>query len=231
MRGRYVLFQHRRQELDDPPDGSAGPGLVRRFPTRFRRCARSRPPGCRRTTAAWGYELVWDGVRVVGYVSGGRLRLLATDGTRRHRGVPGATCAGRVARAHRVRPRRRGGRLRQLRTGQCGGAAAARSAGQPTPRPPVAWRPVRRCSSSRSTCCGSTARSTMDAAVRRAARRCWTGSGPRRRELADPAVLRRAAGGAVRRPAAEQGLRGVVAKRLDAPYAPGESAKAWRRVT
>ena len=34
----------------------------------------------RGTTASWAYEIKWDGVRAIGYVEGGRLRLESRNG-------------------------------------------------------------------------------------------------------------------------------------------------------
>ncbi|GAB3849699.1 hypothetical protein GCM10029963_34640 [Micromonospora andamanensis] len=62
------------RRTDPPPPGWTGmpelvepmrPTLAGRLPT---------------DQAAWGYELRWDGIRAVAYVSGGRLRLLSDTG-------------------------------------------------------------------------------------------------------------------------------------------------------
>ncbi|MEV0158283.1 DNA polymerase ligase N-terminal domain-containing protein [Micromonospora sp. NPDC050686] len=73
--GRYALFATGGRDwmirrTDPPPPGwTSMPELVRPMhPTPARRL-----PG---DDADWGYELRWDGVRAVAYVSGGRLRLL-----------------------------------------------------------------------------------------------------------------------------------------------------------
>ena len=74
--GRYVLFRtdgknwmiHR---MDPPPAG---------WTPMPERIEPMRPAPARRLPAddgAWAYELAWDGVRAVAYVSGGRLRLMA----------------------------------------------------------------------------------------------------------------------------------------------------------
>ncbi|TDC30359.1 DNA polymerase ligase N-terminal domain-containing protein [Micromonospora sp. KC213] len=77
--GRYVLFATGGRDgrdwmvrrTDPPPPGwSPMPELVRPMhPTRAARLPRD--------ADAWGYELRWDGVRAMAYVSGGRLRLLS----------------------------------------------------------------------------------------------------------------------------------------------------------
>ena len=95
LSGRYVLFRAGRgaaadrtggagrggrsdadrdwmiRRMDPPPPGwQPMPGLVR--PMRAAHAARLPADD-----EAWGYELRWDGVRAIGYVSGGRLRLLS----------------------------------------------------------------------------------------------------------------------------------------------------------
>ncbi|MFG1953033.1 DNA polymerase ligase N-terminal domain-containing protein [Micromonospora sp. NPDC048830] len=73
--GRYVLFATGgrdwmvRRTDPAPPGWTSMPELVR--PMRPTRAAR-----LPRDEAAWGYELRWDGVRAAAYVSGGRLRLI-----------------------------------------------------------------------------------------------------------------------------------------------------------
>ncbi|WP_091097155.1 DNA polymerase ligase N-terminal domain-containing protein [Micromonospora citrea] len=79
--GRYVLFatggkggrDWMVRRTDPPPEGwTSMPELVRPMrPTRAAKLPRDQ--------AEWGYELRWDGVRAVAYVSGGRLRLLSED--------------------------------------------------------------------------------------------------------------------------------------------------------
>ncbi|SCG43723.1 DNA polymerase ligase N-terminal domain-containing protein [Micromonospora halophytica] len=76
-RGRYVLFAAGGRDgrdwmvrrTDPPPPGwTPMPELVRPMhPTPAGRLPRD--------ADAWGYELCWDGVRAMAYVSGGRLRL------------------------------------------------------------------------------------------------------------------------------------------------------------
>ncbi|MGN9915299.1 DNA polymerase ligase N-terminal domain-containing protein [Micromonospora palomenae] len=77
--GRYVLFATGGRDgrdwmvrrTDPPPPGwTSMPELVRPMhPT-----PSGRLPG---DSSEWGYELRWDGVRAMAYVSGGRLRLLS----------------------------------------------------------------------------------------------------------------------------------------------------------
>jgi bifunctional non-homologous end joining protein LigD len=72
--GRYVLFQTHGKDwmihrMDPPPPGwSPPPDLVLpMLPTKATKLPED--------DDAWGYELDWPGVRAIGYVSGGRLRL------------------------------------------------------------------------------------------------------------------------------------------------------------
>jgi bifunctional non-homologous end joining protein LigD len=76
--GRYVLFATGGRDwmirrTDPPPPGwTSMPELVRPMhPTPAR--------GLPKDEAQWGYELRWDGVRAMAYVSGGRLRLLSAS--------------------------------------------------------------------------------------------------------------------------------------------------------
>lgn len=77
--GRYVLFRtdgrnwmiHRM----DPAPAGWTPMPERIDPVRPERAKRLPPDD-----GAWAYELAWDGLRTVAYVSGGRLRLLDSDG-------------------------------------------------------------------------------------------------------------------------------------------------------
>jgi bifunctional non-homologous end joining protein LigD len=75
-KGRYALFATGGRDwmirrTDPPPPGwTSMPELVRPMrPTKARRLPKDEE--------AWGYELRWDGVRAMAYVSGGRLRLLS----------------------------------------------------------------------------------------------------------------------------------------------------------
>jgi bifunctional non-homologous end joining protein LigD len=85
--GRYVLFRTHGKDwmvhrMDPPPDGwSPMPEDLRPM----------QPQQATRLPAdddAWGYELRWDGERVLAYVSGGRLDLRDSSGTERTGGYP-----------------------------------------------------------------------------------------------------------------------------------------------
>nr|WP_221383299.1 DNA polymerase ligase N-terminal domain-containing protein [Actinoplanes polyasparticus] len=79
--GRYVFFQTGGNDwmvrrMDPPEPGwEPMPDLVAPM---LAMPAKSLPPD--REDADWGYELAWGGRRVVAYVSGGRVRLLDADG-------------------------------------------------------------------------------------------------------------------------------------------------------
>ncbi len=85
--GRYALFRTGGRDwmvhrMDPPPDGwTPAPEDLR--PMRATRAARLPADD-----DAWGYELRWDGQRMLGYVSGGRLELRDAEGTDRTGGYP-----------------------------------------------------------------------------------------------------------------------------------------------
>jgi len=79
VQGRYVLFQTRGNQwmihrMDPPqdPDRAAPPENLRPM---FATLATTGP-----TTAGWAWELKWDGIRAIGYVDGGRIRLFTRNG-------------------------------------------------------------------------------------------------------------------------------------------------------
>jgi bifunctional non-homologous end joining protein LigD len=76
--GRYALFQTRGKDWMihrmDPPDPDRAPVPERVAPMTATRATRLPDDD-----AAWAYEMTWDGVRAVGYVAGGRLRLVTAD--------------------------------------------------------------------------------------------------------------------------------------------------------
>jgi bifunctional non-homologous end joining protein LigD len=79
LEGRYVLFRTRGNDWMihrmDPP---ADPGYVP-LPERLEpMLARTGP--LPREDGRWAYEIKWDGVRAIGFVTGGRLRLASRNG-------------------------------------------------------------------------------------------------------------------------------------------------------
>ena len=124
VRGKYVLFRTRRQELDDPPDGPAGgpgPGADAGADRADARRARRAAAG----DDGWAYEIKWDGVRAIGYVEGGRLRLESRNGNDITPRYPELRELGPRARRARGGPRRRGRRLRRGRPAELPAPAAA----------------------------------------------------------------------------------------------------------
>ncbi|MER7457577.1 DNA polymerase ligase N-terminal domain-containing protein [Micromonospora sp. NPDC126480] len=212
--GRYVLFATGGRDgrdwmvrrTDPPPEGwTSMPDLVRpMLPTPARQVPRDEHE--------WGYELRWDGVRAVAYVSGGRLRLLSgTDeeitGTYPWLRDLAETLAPteavldgvlvRIDRAGRVRPAR-------------GGRATADAQFLLFD---LLWLE------------GATSVDLPYA---------------QRRELLDGLALAGphwqtppwfpGTGAEALRTAREQGLPGVVAKRLDSAYEPGRRSRQWRSI-
>jgi bifunctional non-homologous end joining protein LigD len=228
--GRYVLFRtdgrnwmiHR---MDPPPDGwTPMPDQVEPMrPVAGKRL----PPD----DGGWAYELAWNGVRAAAYVSGGRLRLLAADGREITPGWPELR-----AMAERLAPTEcvldgelvafdRGGRISRTALDERV-ARLAKSADSATVRRLAARTPVQYLAYDLLWLDGVPA---LDLPYRD------------RRDLLDGLGLAGAnwqtpphfgpGGGAVARETSDaQGLAGVVAKRLDAPYTPGGRAKAWRWV-
>ena len=174
---------------------------------------------------AWAYELAWDGIRAVAYVSGGRLRLLDADGRDVSAGYPELRAmaeglaptecvldgelvafdrSGRVSRAELDRRASRA---------DTDGAAVRRLAA----RTPVQFLAV--------DLMWLDGVSTVDLPY------------ADRRDLLDGLGLTGAnwqtppyfpgGGAAARATSAEQGLGGVVAKRLDSPYLPGRRTRKW----
>jgi bifunctional non-homologous end joining protein LigD len=79
MRGRYVLFRTRGNDwmihrMDPPEDPDREPMPERLEPM----LARTGP--LPKDDDKWAYEIKWDGVRAIGYATGGRLRLASRNG-------------------------------------------------------------------------------------------------------------------------------------------------------
>src|SRR5262245_50983256 len=78
-KGRYVLFHTRGKDWMvhrmDPPEPSWSP-----MPEQVRPMLPEPAARLPRPESAWAYEMRWDGTRALGFVSGGRLRLVSPDG-------------------------------------------------------------------------------------------------------------------------------------------------------
>ena len=203
-----------RRRLEHPQAG------LRRRPARAhagrrRRCRCSRragrappPDGGRRR---WGYEFKWDGVRAVAAVARRGAGPDLAQGHRHHRALPGggpaARGAGRARRGRRRRDRRHGRRrpprLRRAAEPDAPHRARGAADGRRRSRSPT-WS---------STCSPGTARTCSGVPYARAPR----APGRPRRSPGTAGWPRRGSRGRSRRTAASQenGLEGVVAKRLD----------------
>ncbi|WP_204037227.1 DNA polymerase ligase N-terminal domain-containing protein [Micromonospora qiuiae] len=247
--GRYVLFATGGRDGRDwmvrrtdpaPPGWTSMPELV--APMRPTRAARLPAD-----QANWGYELRWDGARAVAYVSGGRLRLLSDTGEEITGGYPWlrtmaealapteAVLDGvlvRIDRTGRVRPPTDG--RKQPGPGgrkQPGPSGRKQTGGREQPGPGGRGRPRRG------------AADTQYLLVDLLWLEGLTSADlpyPQRRELLDGLDL---AGPHWQTPpwfpgtgvealhaAREQGLPGVVAKRLDSVYEPGRRSPTWRSI-
>jgi bifunctional non-homologous end joining protein LigD len=86
VQGKYVLFRTRANQwmihrMDPPADPD------RRSPPNDLRPMLATLAAASPTTDGWSFELKWDGIRAIGYVDGGRIRLLSRNGndvTRRY---------------------------------------------------------------------------------------------------------------------------------------------------
>ena len=86
VQGRYVLFRTRDKQwmihrMDPPADPSRQPPPNDLKPM-LATLETKKPPG-----DGWAWELKWDGIRAIGYVDGGRIRLVSRNGndvTRRY---------------------------------------------------------------------------------------------------------------------------------------------------
>jgi bifunctional non-homologous end joining protein LigD len=224
--GRYVLFHTGGKDwmihrMDPPEPGWVPmPELIRPMTA----TAGARLPS---GDAAWGYEMAWTGERAVAYVSGGRIRLLSDRDRDLTAGFPElralaetlapAECAldgiivafdsaGQVSRAA-LRPR-----------------IEAIDASAPRRRPPpvpvqylvfdLLWRD---------------GRSTVDLpyAQRRDLLGAMELSGPHWQ--LPPHFTGR--GRQALQTSRAQGLAGVVAKKLDSPYSPGQPSRDWRTIS
>ena len=157
----------------------------------------------------WLFEVKWDGYRAIAYIVQGETRLVSRNGKDLTERFP--TVAKQIAKATkspRMRPRRRGVRARRAgaaellgdAAGQAGHAARLRGVRRARGRGRAARRPAAR------------------RAPRAGSRRCSTGAAGSSSSPASSRTVRRCS----RRPR-QQGLEGIIAKRADARYRPGQA--------
>lgn len=196
VRGRYALFATdgrnwliRRLDPPQDPDRVPMPDTVEPMqPVR-----QANPP---RDRDRYSYEFDWGGERAIAFVSGGRIRLHAADGSeiRAPAGLP------RAARRMGARPAVLDGELVTLAADPVFvGFDLLYDDGVDLTGWPQQQRWDR-----------------LDALP------WWGGSCQLAPRFDDPA--------AVRATARERGLPGIVAKRRDAPYRPGTTSAAWKRI-
>lgn len=227
VRGRYVLFRTQDESwmvhrMDPPelPGWQPLPDLVRPM---LAVPGELPPPG---EQDRWGYEMKWDGVRAVGYVDGGRLRLRSrsgkdvTDtypelaGLGAQLGTQAAVLDGEVV-AFDAAGRVSFGAL-QPRMQVTDRARARRLAAQA----PVTYLVFDLLHLDGADLTG------LPYVARRERLEALGLTGP---HWAVPPVFLGTGSEAVAA-SREQHLEGVVAKRLDAPYEPGRRSPAWRKV-
>jgi bifunctional non-homologous end joining protein LigD len=226
--GRYVLFQTGGKDwmirrMDPPPPGWTGmPELIR--PMRAAHAAKLPADD-----DAWAYEMRWDGVRGIGYVSGGRLRLLSADDEDITAEYPQLREL-----AEELAP------TEVVLDGELVAFDDSGRVGPARPGPTDPSRPDGRRSTGRRARQGSTVQylifdllwlegvSSVDLPY------------GQRRELLDGLALSGThwqtpphfvgGGPHALEASREQGLSGVVAKRLDSPYVPGRRTRHWLAV-
>ena len=226
VKGRHVLFRTRGDQwmihrMDPPADPGREP-----FPERLRPmlATAGRLPGT--DEAGWAFEVKWDGIRAIASVTGGRVRFETRNGNDVTRRYPELRALGPA--------------LASLDGVLDGEIVAFDATGAPSFQ-------------------GLQGRMHVegDAAIRRLAREvpvaymifdllwldghstCGLPYSERRRllealELDGPAWrtpdVHTGDGRAFAQATREQGLEGVIAKRLDSPYEPGRRSRAWRKI-
>jgi len=223
--GRYVFFQTggadwmvRRMDPAEPGWDSMPEAVPPMLATAV--------AGLPRDDAEWGYEMDWAGRRVVAYVSGGRVRLVDADGADvtswypEIRGLGPALAPTEAVLDGEIvvlaGPRPAPELLARRRAPK--DAAAARRAAERTPVHFLAYDLV-----------WLEGRSTVGLVPYAERRDLLEGLGVRGDNWQTPPYF--PGGGAYALDAArEQGLPGVVAKRLDSPYLPGRRSPLWRKI-
>jgi bifunctional non-homologous end joining protein LigD len=225
VHGKYALFRtrddqwmlHRMSPPDDPARAEPPSTLAPMLAT-----AGELP----RDDDGWAYEMKWDGMRVLAWVEGGRARLTSRNGNDVTDRFPEVRGLGEAM-----------GAIEAVLDGEL---VALDDAGRPRferlqPRIHVSSPAKARQLAAQSPVVVMLfdllwleGHPTMDRPYRE--RRELL----ERLELAGPAwqtpPTHYGDGAAVRRTATELGLEGVVAKRVDSPYLPGQRSPAWRKV-
>ena len=225
VHGKYALFRtrddqwmlHRMSPPEDPERAAPPATLAPMLAT-----AAELPPDDDR----WAYEMKWDGMRVLLTVEGGRVRLSSRRGNDVTERFPEVRGLGEAM-----------GAVEAVLDGEI---VALDEAGRPSferlqPRMHVASPAKARQAAGKAPVVVMLfdvlwleGHPTMDRPYRE--RRALL----ERLALAGPAwqtpPTHYGDGAAVRRAAEELGLEGVVAKRVDSPYRPGERSPAWRKV-
>jgi bifunctional non-homologous end joining protein LigD len=224
--GRYVLFHTRDRDwmvhrMDPPPDPGWEP-LPELIRPMFA-VAGSLP----KDDEGWGYELKWDGVRAVAYVEGGRLRLMSRNDRDVTASYPElrafadrlgsrqVVLDGEVVAVDPKTGRPSFARL-QRRMHVTGATQVRRLTGEV----PVSYFAFDLLHTD-----GHSALSRPYAERRDLLEGLQLGE----ETLSVPPSFR-GDGSAVLHASAQQGLEGVVAKRLDSPYLPGRRSDAWIKV-
>ncbi len=226
VRGRYVLFRTREKDWMihrmDPPEDPEWEAM----PEEIRPMLAALAPRLPADEAAWAYEIKWDGVRALVFSRGGHPRVVnrsGTDVTSRYpelRGLGGALGSTDAVLDGEIVALDESGRpsfQRLQRRMHLASEAAVRSGAREVPATYVAFDLLY-----------LDGRSTIERpyAERRALLEGLELAGPSwqtpAHHLGDGAALLEAS--------ARQGLEGVVAKRLDAPYEPGGRSGAWLKV-
>jgi bifunctional non-homologous end joining protein LigD len=220
LRGRYVLFRTRGKNwmvhrMDPAEEGwTSLPALVKPMLA---------TPGALPVDEGWGYEFKWDGVRAVGYVDGGRIRLMSRNDKDVTVSYPEVRALGEALSGHQAildgelvamdengRPSFAALQPRMHVTDP----AAVRRLSAATPVTYLVFDVLH-----------LDGRSLLSAAYaeRRQALEALQLSGP---SWQTPPSFT-GDGAAVFQASREQGLEGVVAKRLNSPYLPGRRSPTW----
>jgi bifunctional non-homologous end joining protein LigD len=231
--GRFVLFHTRGKDWMihrmDPPEPGWTP-MPERIPPMLATPAARLPA----EDAAWGYELRWPGVRAAAHIDGAQLRLLTSDGTDLAGTYPSLR-----------------GIAEELAPTECvldGVIVALGPDGglrtEPLRAEPLRAEPLRPDTTAATTGRRRPSRVPILYMIfdllwlegRSTVELPYAG---RRELLTELSIAGRhwqtpphftGGGSFARQTAREQGLPGVVAKRLDAPYQPGRRAKSWLSV-